>query len=165
MRRNGAEKTEQKRVRWTEENSRYLECVNVVVVFFSLFFFLSPFLQANIPHATILFSYNRVCGFLSFLFIICPGKADNRLAVISGVINLDDDNRRKTCAVCEAGGTLPQHQHAPESRYTDLAPPRNQSRRARPARVCAWVRVYTSTRLVYRDVLCCSVVFVIRSQT
>lgn len=54
----------------------------------------------------ILFSYNRVCRFLSFLFIICPGKADNCLAVISGVINLDDDNRRKTCAVCEAGGTL-----------------------------------------------------------
>lgn len=57
----------------------------------------------------VLFSYNRVYGFLLFLFIICPGKADNYLAVISGVINLDDDNRRKTCAVCEAGGTLLQH--------------------------------------------------------
>lgn len=52
------------------------------------------------------FSYNdRACGFLLFLFIICPGKADNCLAVMSAVINLADDNSRKTCAVCKAGGT------------------------------------------------------------
>lgn len=51
-------------------------------------------------------SYNdRACGFLLFLFIICPGKADNCLAVMSAVINLADDNSRKTCAVCKAGGT------------------------------------------------------------
>lgn len=99
----------------------------------------------------ILFTYNRVCGFLSFLFIICPGKADNCLAVISGIINLDDDNRRKTCAVCEAGGTLLQHHmHCSSSTlalflceiYQQMCPA-----------VCL-VHIYTSTQLIYRDILC-----------
>lgn len=48
---------------------------------------------------------SRACGFLLFLFIICPGKADNRLAVMSAVINLLNDNTRKECAVCRPGQT------------------------------------------------------------
>lgn len=130
-----------KHVGWTEENTSYLECVNV------LFSSLSPGQHSTLH---ILFSYNRVCGFLSFLFIICPGKADNCLAVISSVINLGDDNRRKTCAVCEAGGTLLQH-HMPHSCNTLTLLLYEMYLRVCPA-VCL-LHFYTCTQSVYRDVL------------
>lgn len=115
-----------------------------------MFFF--PFSPSQHSTLHILFSYNRVCGFLSFLFIICPGKADNCLAVISGIINLDDDNRRKTCAVCEAGGTLLQH-HMHHSCNTLTLLLYEMYLRVCPA--ACLVHIYTSTQSVYRDILFC----------
>lgn len=122
------------------------------------FFPLSPS-QHSALH--ILFSYNRVCGFLSILFIICPGKADNCLAVISGVINLDNDNRRKTCAVREAGGTLLQH-HMDHSCNTLTLLHYEMYLWVCPA-VCL-VHIYVSTQLVYSTILCCSIVFIMQSK-
>lgn len=42
----------------------------------------------------------RACGFLLLLFIICAGRVDNRLRVMSGTCGLGRDNSRKTCVVC-----------------------------------------------------------------
>lgn len=114
-----------------------------------MFFFLFALSPSQHSALRILFTYNRVCGFLSLLFIICPGKADNCLAVISGVINLDDDNRRKTCAVCEAGGTLLQH-HMHYSCYTLTSLRTEMYLRARVSGCVSASCVYIYTACIHR---------------